>query len=139
MKRQSHVEYYQCEREGVLMSFNVSAARALLAAKPRAQRRVAVAPLHEATTEGAAIHEGHLAHVDMSDPVFLALVHDQELGDDVAYLIDGLHRVERAQREGRDYIEAFFFEAIESSQLLIPPEVASMLAALDAPNGMQSL
>lgn len=82
-----------------------------------------VAELWEAQVRSAYVVAEHLPHVDMSEPVILAVTHRDARGEHLS-LIDGTHRAARAHFEKRATIRAHRLSYEFSQTLRIDPHTA---------------
>lgn len=87
-------------------------------------QRFAVAPLWEAQIRDSYIVEEHLPHTDPDAPILLVTTHVDPLHGDCITLIDGIHRIARAFREGRATVVGFKFSLAFSNTLLVEPRQA---------------
>lgn len=85
-----------------------------------------VAELWENQAHSAYIVAEHLAHVDMSEPVILAVTH-RKATQEYLSLIDGTHRLARARNEGRLTISAYRLSYVFSDMIRIPTETALIM------------
>ncbi len=83
-----------------------------------------VAELWENQVRHSETVEGHIGHVDMAVPILVATIGTADDGRDICQLIDGLHRVTRAHREGIATIKGIHLSHAFSRGLIIDPEIA---------------
>lgn len=107
--------------------YNVSLARQLLAPHwplpADLLEDVSVAELWAAQVSVSQFEAGHLDHVDLADPLLLVTTHETPEGGSVT-LIDGIHRVARAHRDGIESLKAVRLSLAVSQTLLIDPQEA---------------
>lgn len=107
--------------------YDVSKARNMLEASGAGdedRENFSVAALWQSQVSLSYIDEGHLHHTDPAAPVLLVTTHVDRVHGDSATLIDGIHRVARAKREGRANVSGFRLSLLVSQMLLIEPRQA---------------
>ncbi|HKR81476.1 MAG TPA: hypothetical protein VJR27_00550 [Candidatus Saccharimonadales bacterium] len=109
-------------------SFDVDQAQAVIAERPRSTHTLPVEPWARAygldeldnpntaslIGPGPSFDRRYAMTTDLAEPVMVAVLRDQESGQDCPLLIDGTHRLYRAHQEGIAELPAYVLTVEES-------------------------